>query len=1061
MLIGIAFTLVVMATITFMLLLNIVIYEDINQKHNQHYIILCGASGIWSFSHATVILAERIEVALFFRNIAFIGILVVVAQGVLLASYWTEMSKRFQRGLQSYVTVMSLLLYPIIIETGTIPLVESRYGAVGVRIKPYFGGMLFIAYIATIFVIGGIIVYHGFRTSKRKRQRKMTVSTMVCMGIFAVGVLFDMIFPLLGKPGFPASAIAQFFSVVLVYTISLRYNVLRMTIANVSEYVYSYVDTPIIIIDEEEMVQLVNNAASRFFSMPLGRIIGKSIYEFLDMEPEALKEGKKESLFVECKINHAKCDLSVKDIVDRYEETLGKIVIITDITDKMELIQKLDESHQEAIQANEAKSTFLANMSHEIRTPMNTIIGVSELLLCREIGEATKQEVRLIRNSGKVLLNIINDILDISKIESRKFEIIESPYMLSSMLVDIVNMMAVRFVDKGIHFFVRIAQTLPAKLIGDEFRIKQILINIIGNAIKFTNQGFVLVEVDGTYEEEGKLLLRVKVQDTGIGIKPEDMDKLFGVFNQVDTRKNRNITGTGLGLAISKNLCELMDGKILVESEYGVGATFTIHIPQQVEEQEPIASIQNPKEIRLALVEQDPMLIAYMKQTVGQMGLSLTVYDTVKQLAEGEKATYVMLSNAYFDLLQEEILAVVPKEKLILLLDAGEETTNRRKELQHISLPLFCFQIINIINHDEVRYEYEKQQESMVQIRPLPFARVLIVDDNETNLYVAKGMMSVYQMEIDTAASGYDALQLVKKKRYDLIFMDHWMPQLDGVDTAKRIRGMDDPYYKTVPIVALTANAMTGAREQFIRSGFDGFLAKPMEYKELDRILRKFVLPLAPEGERQPDLPGKEGMLQLVASQLEGIEMRERVRTFGGNLELYLNVLRTYFKDLCERRKEVEGMFECLEYKEFMIFMHALKSASYNAGANSFGEIAERLEHAAKEQDGGSIRKMQPELMQKMDETIETARRALEIVSGFTEEEVKQNARLSRECLEQIKFYCEEMDMVALEEEIQRLKKCSYQTEQQELVNGIINDYEEFEYEHLVRRIKGYLQQSG
>lgn len=1070
MAITLAFILVIMSAITLMLGINVFIYDDINQRHNQHYVILCGASSIWNFAHATLGMISDEKAAILFRNISYIGILVVVAKGILLASYWTETSKKFQIWLQRYVIIVSILIYPLIVEEGSVKFAENSYGYYCV-FRQSLGQTAFLLYTMSIFLIGSVIVYHGFRYSKRKRQWNMAVSTTVCLCVFALGMICDYVFPIFGLDRFPASAFAQFFSVMLVYMVSLRYNVSRMTIGNISEYIYSYIKTPIIILDENSQIQLANSSASEFFHLPLDQVIGKAASEFFEIKKEALQDGGIKSLLGQCKLNGAKCDLSITEIRDRYAEPLGKLIVITDMTDKIDLIHKLDESRQEAIEANEAKSAFLANMSHEIRTPMNTIIGISELLLKRELEEDVKQDVRLLRNSGNDLLTIINDILDISKIESGKFQITNGKYMLASVLVDVVNSMSIRLLDKGIYFLVNVDSHLPASLIGDDLRIKQILINIIGNAIKFTKKGFIKVDVGGTYESDDTLNLIIRVQDSGIGIRKEDMGKLFGLFNQVDTRRNRNIKGTGLGLAICKSLCERMDGGIQVESDYGKGTTFTITIKQQVEEKTPIVTIPKKKELLIVVIERDPLMMTYFSKTFEEMGLPYAICSSPEAAARMEAATYYLIRRVVYKKMREELLGQISKEKIVLIVNSGQEMGKEGKELHQIQLPLFSFQLASILNCGEQYSCNKKQEYGTHKGKLLPFASVLIVDDNETNLYVAKGMMSRYKMQIDTASSGYDALVLVKRKKYDLIFMDHMMPGLDGIDTTHKIREMEGEYYHNVPIVALTANAMSGAKEEFIQAGFNDFLAKPIEYKELERVLREFILPHAPTGDKgqrcvmvteQTMVPRiGDDTLNILAAHMEEINMQERVAVFGGDLQLYLNVLRMFYKDIYSRKEEVRSFLKKGEKEAFILCFHSLKSASYNVGAEKLGKMAELLEHAGKEDDVHWIEANIEEFIQEMEQIIEKVATFLTFVEKTEEKEIKnitQKKYLTREYLERLKGYCEEMDFTSLEKEVSDLKQASYEKEQEALVTDIISAYEEFEYETITELIDAYLK---
>ncbi|MCR4728901.1 MAG: response regulator [Lachnospiraceae bacterium] len=387
----------------------------------------------------------------------------------------------------------------------------------------------------------------------------------------------------------------------------------------------------------------------------------------------------------------------------------------------------MEEKAEEADRANESKMRFLANMSHEIRTPMNAICGMAELTLREELSPEVKDNVENIQTAGKVLISIVNDILDYSKLESGKMEVIPVTYSFHQMISDVLNMMRIRLEDKEVELRSNIKDDIPDMLMGDEIRIRQILFNLLSNAIKYTDKGYVILDVTGK-ENDGFLDLTVSVTDSGIGIKKEDIPKLFSSFQQVDTRKTRNREGTGLGLAICKQLLTLMGGDITVESTYGVGSKFTFTVSQKI--------------------------------------------------SDGDQ-------------------------------DLNTETISNEKENSRV-----------VGNN----------------------AKVLVVDDNAVNLKVAQGLIRTYGIEVDTCMSGRQCLEILKThKDYDIIFIDHMMPELDGIDTLNLIRADSDEYMQKVPLIALTANVVSGVREMFISEGFNDYVPKPIDMVWLNGILRKYL----------------------------------------------------------------------------------------------------------------------------------------------------------------------------------------------------------------------------
>lgn len=530
---------------------------------------------------------------------------------------------------------------------------------------------------------------------------------------------------------------------------------------------------------------------------------------------------------------------------------------------------------EKAEAANRAKSEFLANMSHEIRTPMNAIMGMCELVLNEPLEEDVRENCNNIYLSGKNLLGIINDLLDFSKIEAGKMDLITDGYQLSSMINDVINMAMARKGNKAIEFMVDCAPDIPNMLYGDEMRVRQVIINLLTNAIKFTKTGGVILKIYARKESYGINLI-FKVRDSGIGIKEENLAKIFKSFDQVDTKKNRAIEGTGLGLSISKRLVKKMGGFMHVESVYGEGTEFTVVIPQKtinedfvthsqrVMNEVPIARIKNRENIRiLCYINFQKFGTAFVKENyraiIEHMGDSLQVdyciCETIQEVErELKKQNYTHLftareeyvqSKAYFDALGEQMEVSVVQDR--------QDSVELGEKLHKIYKPLYLLSIVNLINGEKVRNDISQRKFREGRFIA-PDAKVLVVDDNAMNLKVAMGLMRPYKVQVYTADSGYQAIEMMKKKKYDIVYMDHMMPEMDGVETVRQIRKMEDSYFKEVPIIALTANAVQGAREMFLSEGFQDFVTKPIEIAALERSLHRCLpkeLILHEEGERK------------------------------------------------------------------------------------------------------------------------------------------------------------------------------------------------------------------
>ncbi len=504
--------------------------------------------------------------------------------------------------------------------------------------------------------------------------------------------------------------------------------------------------------------------------------------------------------------------------------------------------------------ANRTKSDFLANMSHEIRTPMNAIMGMCELTLHeKNISEDVRDNCNNIWISSKNLLGIINDLLDFSKIESGKMELVCENYNTASLLNDVINMAMARKGEKNIEIMVDCDPGIPEVLYGDEVRIHQIVTNILTNAIKFTQSGGVLFTVSARKESYGVNLI-FKVKDSGIGIKKENLNKIFSSFSQVDTKKNRAVEGTGLGLSISKRLTKMMDGLIHVDSVYGEGTEFTVVLPQKVVSEKPIAGIHNERKpkilcyIRFNKMASDFVIQSY-QTVIKHIGDTITedykVCDSLektKRVLEQEKDfTHIFIAREeymeaqeYFDSLAETYVVTVVQER-----NGHVELGNN---IHNIYKPFYSLPIVNIVNAEKLQFLAGMREVNEGRFIA-PEATILVVDDTEMNLKVVFGLLKPYHMTIIAADSGTKAIELVKKRQFDMIFMDHMMPEMDGVEATRIIRSLPGEYYANVPIVALTANAVSGAREMFLKEGFQDFVTKPIDMTDMERCIRRWLPP--------------------------------------------------------------------------------------------------------------------------------------------------------------------------------------------------------------------------
>ncbi|MBO5293324.1 MAG: response regulator [Lachnospiraceae bacterium] len=671
---------------------------------------------------------------------------------------------------------------------------------------------------------------------------------------------------------------------------------------------------------------------------------------------------------------------SVKDIV-RLVLQISGVGLTTCIT--WYLIKMRAESNEELLdtietlqRAEKSKDDFLANVSHEIRTPINTVCGMSEMVLREEIPERVRKDIFNIQTAGRNLLSVVSDVLDFSELESGKMELVEEPYNITSTINDIINMSIARKNGKRIELIVDCEATIPCGLVGDEQKLRRAIMNIVDNAIKFTSEGGIVITVASRKEKYG-INLCIGVRDTGIGMNAETIEKLFTSFNQVDTKRNRQEGGIGLGLAITSAIVDKMGGFVSVKSVPEKGSELQVVIPQKVFDEHPIISVRDSEKIYIAsyidMEKYDYMSVRegyqnMIQHMVEQLGLSYRSCQNLAELKrriEKENFTHVFISWEEYCEDQQYFEELSYRFKVILVHDRESEECTAGA-MFHIYKPFYVLSIASVLNGENV---VQSMDGSHYQNRRFvaPQASVLVVDDNVMNLRVVEGLLRPYRIKVFVAGSGREALQKIESMEFDFVFMDHMMPEMDGVETLHRIRKKPGRYFQEVPVIALTANAIGGAREMFLSEGFADFVAKPIEISVLERVLRRHI----PEkkvikieeaegleeadGAVSPEQSSVTGKQQLEAVerkagkfQIEDLDVETALHYCGGQLEDYIDIARIYYTSGLKKKAEMEEAYAKRNWNDYAIMTHSLKSMSLNIGAQKLSDMAKGLETAAK-----------------------------------------------------------------------------------------------------------------
>jgi len=841
---GIVIAILFITISIFYTIINIaVIVYDSKTIARRNYIIVGEVLFVFSLFYAYMTIAENETLVHVFWAIAFCA-------GYMFYSVWmTFLSSlvNFNNKVIKYFTRCALVISMALALAGAfssdVTFVKTSYG----NQFSYPNDILFnVIFIFCLILTIALLIMHitWFRQSKQKRNRRF-ILTITIASIFLTPMILisELIIPIYtDQTTTPLGSVLLLPISMYVYYTLRKHKLLGITVANVSNYTFRSVSMPIYVLDDNDYVVIENDAAANCLGES---VIGKKLSEYISINGETPDKSyffnnfEGETISLKSTSGIRICEMSLTVEKDKYNEAVCKVIVLMDLTTIKEMEASIKVALQEAIDANNIKSDFLAKMSHEIRTPMSAISGMTELIL-REITTGTTREyAQTIWQASANLLSIINSLLDFSKIEKGTIELQPVHYSLTSLLDDLDTIVRTQLITNDVNLIINPAGNIPDILYGDETKIRQILLNLLSNAVKHTKFGYISLTAKYEFLDENDTLeLILIVEDTGRGIKQEDIGSLFTEYYQVNTGTD----GVGLGLAISKGFVSAMGGNIEVESEYGKGSTFSVSVPQKV---------GNTEQFRKA------------NKSAG-IDSAINMYDD----------SYVFTA---------------------------------------------------------------------------PNARVLIVDDIQTNLKVVKGLLEPYKMNVDLCLSGIEAIETVQSQQYDLIFMDYRMPEMDGMEATQHIRklGNSDSYYSRLPIIALTANAVSGMKEMFLKGGFTDYMSKPIDISELNTILLRRI----PKEKHIYTRIGSGETVNVDSSvfipkEIEGIDINKGIRLTGGKIEYYLEALISFHSDVLERLDLLNKYIKEGNVKDYTTIIHALKSAAANIGAGEISKLAEDLEIA-------------------------------------------------------------------------------------------------------------------
>ena len=651
-------------------------------------------------------------------------------------------------------------------------------------------------------------------------------------------------------------------------------------------------------------------------------------------------------------------------------------------------------------ETNRRTEDFLTNVSHELRTPINAVTGISAVMLKREEDAEKRKEIASIQEAGQRLFSQIEDILDYTEIDTGKMKVSKEPYVLSSLLNDIITGSQMLTEENAPEVIFDVDAKIPSALVGDARKIKKILRHLIDNAVRFTKKGGVYVRVYTLTKPYG-VNLCMEVSDTGIGIEKEDLEKITEKFFKSDGGKNRRTGGLGLGLPIVYGMVTVMEGFMQVDSNLNDGTTVTVSIPQAVADAAPGMVLENRTSLSLACYVrlekyEIPKVREYYNEMISHLvtGLDVPLHrvsdlEELKKLVSVYRLTHLFAgreeyeeSRQFLDSLDQDVEIIVVADERFALPDSGR--------VKLLNKPFYSFMIASVLNA-----EASGDTEILKEKRMLcPGVKVLVVDDEPMNRRVAEEIFKGYQMQVQTAESGRMAIDLCEREDFDLVFLDHMMPEMDGIETLKRLRKIHTDSGRGLTVIAFTANAVSGAREMFLKEGFDEFVSKPIEYSEMEHVLRK-VLPKSAiiwvdenienieKGDKNFEKDSRHEVVQ--------INTKSALAYCKNDMNFYQELLHKFVVDADKKKSEIDHYLKREDYDNYRIVIHALKSTAKMIGADALSELAQELEAAVQNKDIGYVREHHEEMLLEYSRVVDRISETLDDKKNDTDKPIAKN----------------------------------------------------------------------